>query len=294
MDLPALGTLWWMLFRGRGGAASTPAAMPGPMPSTPATPAQDSAAAAANAAAASSPSAAAASADAQAAPAPIPAAAPTPTLPALPWPSTPVPATLPPFPGPGWEPDTPVSTELASRATYWNAILWDYSTKTQRKPFVQENFGGEWITFAAAWHPGDKGPKTYMATEAWRVKKAGASAPAYVSPQASAPPAAAAPATSTLFATPGVAPVVTRPAIAPVQPYPGPGAWQSNTAYVKRYQAALAGLGYYHGNVDGLAGPLTQAAVKAFQTHAGLAPVDGQAGAATAAALDQALTHATA
>jgi peptidoglycan hydrolase-like protein with peptidoglycan-binding domain len=81
----------------------------------------------------------------------------------------------------------------------------------------------------------------------------------------------------------------------PVQPYPGTGAWQTNSAYIARYQTALMFLGYNVGptGADGKYGPNTAAAVKAFQTHAGLSPVDGEAGAATAAALDAATSSAS-
>lgn len=287
MDIAALSTLWWILFRDRGARAPSPAPAPGPMPATGPDPA-----AAAAAAQQQQPYAPPQQAPAQA-PTPMPGAA---ALPTLPWPSGPVPATLPPFPGAGWEPDTPVTPDIVTRAKYWNALLWDYSTKTQRKPFVQENFGGEWVTFAAAWHPGDKGPKTYMATEAWRVKRAPGTSPAAYAPPANAPAQAPAyvPAAAPGAAPPAQAPPMQQRApLAAVQPYPGPGAWKSNAPYVKRYQAALAALGYYHGNIDGDAGPLTQGAVKAFQTHAGVSPIDGQAGGATAAALDAAIAHAT-
>lgn len=91
------------------------------------------------------------------------------TPPMPPWPTAPVPRTLPPFPGPGWCPDTPVTNAIAARAAYWNQFLWDFPSKTIRRAFVQEQFGGQWITFAAAWHPGNAGPKTFMATEAWRT-----------------------------------------------------------------------------------------------------------------------------
>jgi peptidoglycan hydrolase-like protein with peptidoglycan-binding domain len=80
-----------------------------------------------------------------------------------------------------------------------------------------------------------------------------------------------------------------------VSPYPGPGAWQSNTAYIARYQHALSYLASVHAahawdpqGIDGKYGPHTKSAVQAFQTDHGLAS-DGQAGAATAAAIDAAL-----
>lgn len=244
-----------------------------------------------------------------AAPAPVDqpptAVVPTSTAPGptLPWPQGPIPSTLPPFPGPGWEPDVPVTTEVAKRAEYWNALLWDFPTKTQRKPYVQENFGGQWVTWAAAWHPDSTGaPHKMMATEAWRVKAAPAAMPVATSP-AQAPTTSVQPSQAAqvqtapdLMATPGTAPSVVRPQYvgpAHVSPYPGPGAWKSNAAYVKLYQAALGALGYVGKDgkplaVDGKPGPNTLFAVSAFQGAHGLT-VDGQAGATTAAALDAAL-----
>jgi len=221
-----------------------------------------------------------------AAPATAPAAAPGiapgvgPKLP--PWPTGPMPGTLPAFPGPGWCPDTPVTPAVSSRASYWNALLWDYASKTMRKTFVQELFGGQWVTFAAAWHPGDKGPKTYMATEAWKT--------------CTTPQVAPAPAQHVVVAPSG--PPGTPYAGPPpqVSPYPGPGAYASNTAYIARYQAALTWLAqqghpaWDPGGIDGKYGPKSGAAVRAFQTDNGLKP-DGMAGADTARALDIATGH---
>jgi peptidoglycan hydrolase-like protein with peptidoglycan-binding domain len=82
--------------------------------------------------------------------------------------TAPCPADLPPFPGPGWTPDTPVTDAVVARAQYWNPILWNYATKSIVHPSVCEQQGGRWLQFAAAWHAGDSGPQTYMATEAWR------------------------------------------------------------------------------------------------------------------------------
>jgi hypothetical protein len=238
------------------------------------------------------------------------------TMPAIPWPQGPVPATLPVFPGSGWEPDVPITPEVSARAAYWNDFLWDTKTQKPRKPFVQENFGGQWLTFATAWHPGDKGPKTFMATEAWRVKQAApapapapaptaaptpapaaASAPA---PTPTAPPEAAPPEASSSpqnAPSPGAAqaPTVTRPAsvTAHVLPYPGPNAWQANSDYIRRYQSALVDLGFMQaGQVDGKYGPTTKAAVLAYQaTQPGLVK-DGEAGQDTAAALESSLANA--
>ena len=328
---------------------------------------------------------------------------------------TPCPDNLPAFPGPGWVADDPVCAPIAARALYWNALLWNYAAQTIVHPSVCEQLGGRWITFVAAWHPGDSGPQTYMATEAWRLATdAPCPSPVMPVPPMPAPPGPA-PVPAPVVPPPGpapapyvpvppapapVAPVVVQtplqaaavamsnalnrngyrqvdqpiykqfqtlahttadgfpgagtmgllrsalasmkpplpmpnvpiypwkaapgydgvnaptpaqwygqappspgaPSVqpasgppAPVQPYPGPGAWQSSSAYIARYQSALAYLSsvnpaYNPGAVDGKYGPNTAAAVKAFQADHGLTQ-DGEAGAATAAALDAAVGH---
>jgi peptidoglycan hydrolase-like protein with peptidoglycan-binding domain len=173
---------------------------------------------------------------------------------------------------------------VSSRATYWNDKLWNYASRSMRKTFVQELFGGQWVTFAAAWHPGDKGAQTFMATEAWRV--------------CTAPPIAPAPAVHNV--PPPAGPPGTPYAGPPpqVSPYPGPGAYASNTAYISRYQSALTWLAqqghpaWDPGGIDGKYGPKSGAAVRAFQTDNGLKP-DGMAGADTARTLDIATGHGT-
>src|SRR5690606_8521374 len=57
---------------------------------------------------------------------------------------------------------------------------------------------------------------------------------------------------------------------------------------VRAYQAQLAALGFYAATIDGVAGPLTKAAIRTFQRQHGLA-VDGIVGPATRAALARAL-----
>jgi peptidoglycan hydrolase-like protein with peptidoglycan-binding domain len=213
----------------------------------------------------------------------VPTAPPVPpgTLPPMPpWPTPPVPGTLPPFPGPGWCPDTPLTATVTARAAYWNPQLWSYATKTIAKPFVQEMFGGQWVTFQAAWHPGAAGPHSYMATEAWRL----CAAPPIAPPSPVPVP---------------VSPVAPMQKPGPVGPEPAMGAWQSNAPYIARYQAALTWLSrqgagpFDTQGVDGKFGPHTQSAVKAFQSAHGLT-ADGEAGNQTSAALDAALGYGAA
>lgn len=151
---------------------------------------------------------------------PSPAVAPPPVMP--PWPSPVQPAGLPPFPGPGWVYDNdangtpPAATQ--ARAQYWSPILWNYATKTIVKPFVTEQTGGRWLTFAAAWHPGSKGPQTYMAVEAYRLASEQGAAATSAMPVATPPPP---------FVSPPLAPTVatvTAPAAPPMVVQPAPDA----------------------------------------------------------------------
>jgi hypothetical protein len=73
--------------------------------------------------------------------------------------------------------DVPVTTAIAQRAWYWNPKLWHYPTLTMASPsFAQEQFGGRWLTFAAAKHPNPNYPSSgtpfLMATEVYRLTDA--------------------------------------------------------------------------------------------------------------------------
>lgn len=56
------------------------------------------------------------------------------------------PATLPPFPGPGWCEDTPPPAEVTARAAALSPSLWATGAPGQH---VTELTGGRWITYAA-------------------------------------------------------------------------------------------------------------------------------------------------
>jgi len=231
----------------------------------------------------------------------VPSAPPAPpaTAPQVaPWPAV-VPAGLPPFPGSGWVPVSPLTQGIIDRASYWNSQLWDFSSRRIVQPYAQEQFGGEMLTFAAKWHPGPGGAQTYMATEAYRL----ASGPAAVTPAVPitpapviAPPVPAMPPDVPPPTPPTAPPVVVNPFNPPlpplVGPEPAPGAWRSDHAFIARYQTALTYLaslgnpGWDPQGDDGIYGPHTAAAVKAFQSDQGLAPADGQVGNVTAARID--------
>ena len=191
-----------------------------------------------------------------------------------PWPTPVKPATLPPFPGPGWT-SCATTPAIIARAQYWNPLLWNYATQSIRRANAQEQLGGQWVTFAAAWHPDSSGtPHKLMATEAWCLSSGPQPGP--------------------LPAPPPPGPLNS---VNAVGPEPALGAWQNDRAYIGRYQAALTLLSFTHNKpawnthgVDGGFGPHTKAAVSAFQVDAGL-PVDGEVGSQTSSAIDSMLGY---
>ena len=67
-------------------------------------------------------------------------------------------------------------------------------------------------------------------------------------------------------------------------------AQQPASAYMSTIQSQLKALGYFEGAIDGIPGPLTEEALRAFQKDAGIT-VDGEAGPETEAALAEDLMN---
>jgi hypothetical protein len=108
-----------------------------------------------------------------------------------PWPQA-VPAGLPPFPGPGWQPASPVTSAQTSRAWQLLPELWKFGEGTWKT----EKAGDRWTTFKAVSMPGGKkGVVAYTTTAQPAAAPPGDdTAPAAVRPAAPPvprPPAAA-------------------------------------------------------------------------------------------------------
>jgi peptidoglycan hydrolase-like protein with peptidoglycan-binding domain len=106
------------------------------------------------------------------------------------------------------------------------------------------------------------------------------------SPKTSVPPVTSTPIVKT-STTPTTTTTPAQPVAAPATTLK-PG---DTGAQVKVLQRALAHLGFSAGKIDGQYGPATEAAVKQFQSGAGLTP-DGIFGPATLAGLETALRGA--
>lgn len=192
---------------------------------------------------------------APAAPTPRPPAAPAVATPA-PWPQV-VPAGLPPFPGPGWVPDSPPGAGVVARAHQLLSQLWRHGAGT----FKTEKTGGRWITYVARQMGAKRGVVAYR--------------------EAARPPVIAPPPVRTV---PVVTPVNRPPAAPASRPAPSPVSLPtlrrgSRGPDVVTLQTRLGGL-----VADGIFGPATERAVRSYQSSHGLV-ADGIVGPKTWASL---------
>jgi hypothetical protein len=163
-----------------------------------------------------------------------------------PWPQV-VPQGLPPFPGKGWAPDTPLSAGVASRAKQLQKQLWARGAGTHKIEQVK----GRWIAFLAVPHGGKKGVEAYHLASEAPVQPA--PLPAEVTP-AIVPAPTAAPAVPVVTAPVPAAPASVSPARASLAgrlaaSLAGKAKGKEDKTLVREYQA-LAGLG-----TDGMYGP---------------------------------------
>jgi peptidoglycan hydrolase-like protein with peptidoglycan-binding domain len=203
---------------------------------------------------------------------PTPGPATPPIAPA--WPITP-PSDLPPFPGPGWEYDEPVTGPVARRA--FELITTLYGAGRGLGSSITEFVAGHWVTFHAERMANGKN-----GVAAWRVKQG-----RYPSPPKYGPPAPPAPSAAP---SPPFIPV------SPARPPPTPGGFSPAVVVVPTNpvaaamspadaQDALNKLGYGPLAVDGVIGPKTRAAIGAFQRANPPLVVDGIVGPMTKSVL---------
>lgn len=192
-----------------------------------------------------------------------------------PWPAV-VPASLPPFPGTGWEPDEPPPKVVQQRAGELLTPLWAKGQGTSKI----EQTAGRWIAYRAGITKGNK-----HGVIAYRVKPA-AALPA-PRPSAPRPPSARPPAAPTAPAThvevlPAVD-VEQAPLPSPLTPLPVLRRGDGIAPHAPVQEVRLL-QNYLHIPVDGRFGGDTDKAVRAFQKSHALT-VDGIVGKATWAAL---------
>jgi len=187
-----------------------------------------------------------------------------------PWPQV-VPAGLPPFPGAGWQPASPVTSAQTARAWQLLPELWKYGEGTWRT----EKAGDRWTTFKAVSMPGGKKGVVAYTTTAQPTAAAAPSdtAPAAMRPQAppvprpaagptvpaSMPASSPAPATGLPTLRPPPAAPARGPAVIALQErlrVPQSGTYDALTiSAVHAYQLAHPETGDKNGHPDNIVGP---------------------------------------
>jgi|HubBroStandDraft_5_1064220.scaffolds.fasta_scaffold62605_2 hypothetical protein len=234
------------------------------------------------------------------------------------FPSAP-PATLPPFPGPGWCEDDPPPVEVSTRASALMTSLWASGAPGAR---VTELTGGRWIVYAAELDKatGQKAVHVYRSVNCPPLPSqvpavvvpaaAPAASPAAASPAAKAAPADAPAASPAPMPTASPASASSPPAAAPapasttvtigpavdVVPIPQPAATPQvfTPSPVQSAAIAMATALTSRASDGTTGGPYRKRDVpvyKAFQAAAGLA-ADGYPGTGTMTMLDAILSQA--
>jgi hypothetical protein len=193
-----------------------------------------------------------------------------------PWPQA-VPGALPPFPGPGWGPASPVTSAMAARAWQLLPELWAHGEGTWKT----EKTNDRWVTYKAAHtSPGKKGVIAYTV----RSGAPAAAAPSAQPAMAMAPVAAPRPAAGPVVPASAVTPA------APVQPASTEALHAAGVPTLRLTSPRMTGptivwlqqqLGI---QADGSYGTGTEAAVRHYQAAHHL-PVDGVVGKDTWASL---------
>ncbi len=200
-----------------------------------------------------------------------------PSMQPAPWPVA-MPAGLPPFPGPGWVPDSPPPAAVVARAVSLLPQLWGQGQGAH----TTEQTAGRWITYLATMIGTKRSVVAYrLSTPA--ASPASPAGPAVLAPMPDFVPAVYHPAPA---GAPHAAAVPTSAAPAgPVHVAPSPGLPTLRLTHPNTKGPSVVYLQQKLGiNADGVFGSGTDRAVRAFQQTHGL-KVDGVVGPATWAAL---------